>query len=147
MFSGVNGQPGGPVNTLVVTLQGDRLDPASAEDANNYRVTWLGADGIAGTADDQLIPLGATGGGQSVVYAPGANTGPSSGITYPTAVRQTVTLFFANALPVNRTHTKTIAKADLNEDVGLDEIRAAVTLTPQPPVAVFRESNQVTGNF
>ena len=54
---------------------------------------------------------------------------------------------FTNALPVNRTHTKTIAKADLNEDVGLDEIRAVVTLTPQAPFAVFRESNQVTGNF
>jgi hypothetical protein len=54
---------------------------------------------------------------------------------------------FTNALPINRTRTKTIAKSDLNEDVGTDEIRALVTLTPLPPVAVSRESNQVTGSF
>jgi hypothetical protein len=54
---------------------------------------------------------------------------------------------FTNALPINRTRTKTIAKADLNEDVGLDEIRALVTLTPQTPFASSRESNQVTGTF
>ena len=54
---------------------------------------------------------------------------------------------FTNALPINRTRTKTIAKSDLDEDVGLDEIRAMVTMTPQAPVAVSRESNQVTGSF
>ena len=54
---------------------------------------------------------------------------------------------FTNALPINRTRNKTIAKADLDEDVGLDELRALVTLTPQAPVAVSRESNQVTGSF
>ena len=54
---------------------------------------------------------------------------------------------FTNALPINRTRTKTIAKSDLNEDVGTDEIRALVTLTPQTPVATSRESNQVTGSF
>ena len=52
------------------------------------------------------------------------------------------------SLPVvSRTRTKTIAKADLDEDVGTDEIRALVTLTPVLASAVSRESNQVTGNF
>jgi len=54
---------------------------------------------------------------------------------------------FTNTLPINRTRTKTIAKADLNEDVGTDEIRALVTLTPVLVSAVSRESNQVTGSF
>jgi len=58
-----------------------------------------------------------------------------------------IPVVFTNALPINRTRTKTIAKSDLNEDVGTDEIRALVTLTPLPPVAVSRESNQVTGSF
>jgi len=57
------------------------------------------------------------------------------------------TVVFANALPINRVRVKTIAKADLNEDVGLDEIRALVTLTPVPATATQRESNQVTGTF
>src|SRR3954465_14050154 len=56
-------------------------------------------------------------------------------------------IVFNNALPVNRTRTKTIAKANLNEDVGTDEIRAMVTLTPVAASAVSRESNQVTGSF
>ena len=56
-------------------------------------------------------------------------------------------IVFTNALPINRTRTKTIAKSDLNEDVGLDEIRALVTLTPVLVSAVSRESNQVTGSF
>ena len=58
-----------------------------------------------------------------------------------------IPVVFANALPITRTRTKTIAKSDLNEDVGLDEIRALVTLTPVLPVAASRESNQVTGSF
>ena len=58
-----------------------------------------------------------------------------------------IPVVFTNALPINRTRTKTIAKSDLNEDVGTDEIRALVTLTPLPPLAVSRESNQVTGSF
>lgn len=55
---------------------------------------------------------------------------------------------FANTTPINRVRTKTIPKANLNEDIiGLDEIRALVTLTPRPAVGVSRESNQVTGSF
>ena len=42
---GIGTTPGGPTASLVVTLQGDRLDPATAENPANYRVTWLGPDG------------------------------------------------------------------------------------------------------
>lgn len=96
---GSNGAPGGAVNTLVLTFQGDRLDPATAENPANYRITWLGEDGQTGSAGGQVIPLGVVGGGQSVVYAPGVNRDVSTGRTFPTAVRQTVTLYFANPLP------------------------------------------------
>ena len=56
LLPGQGGLPGGPTASLVVTLQGDRLDTATAEDPANYRVTWLGPDGRPGTADDQVIP-------------------------------------------------------------------------------------------
>ncbi len=90
--------PGAPATSLVLTLQGDRLDPATAENAAHYRVTWLGPDGLAGTADDQVISLATS--GPAVVYNPGANVQVSSGRTYPTAVRQTITLSFDQPLPV-----------------------------------------------
>jgi hypothetical protein len=54
---------------------------------------------------------------------------------------------FPNATPISRTRTRTIAKSDLDEDVGLDEIRAVVTLTPILATAVSARSNSVTGNF
>lgn len=47
-----------------------------------------------------MVPVASVGGGQPVVYNPGANVAVSSGATYPTAVRQTVTLLFADPLPV-----------------------------------------------
>jgi hypothetical protein len=90
LLAGRNG--GGPASTMVITLQGDRLDPAAAQDPANYTVTWLGPDGIAGTADDR-IPTAA-----SIVYDPSANVDVASGLTYPTAIRQTVTLTFAAPL-------------------------------------------------
>jgi hypothetical protein len=96
LLPGVGSSPGGPTASLVVTLQGDRLDPATAEDPAHYTVTWLGPDGLPGTADDQVLPVAA---GHSVVYDPSANVDVASGLTYPTAVRQTVTLLFANPLP------------------------------------------------
>jgi hypothetical protein len=89
---------GGPTTSLVITFQGDRLDPVSAEDPANYTVTWLGPDGVLGTADDRIIPLASESGFQSVVYDPSANIDVASGKTYPTAVRQTVTLLFDQAL-------------------------------------------------
>jgi hypothetical protein len=100
LLPGAGDNPGGPTTSLVITLQGDRLDPASAQNPANYRVTWLGPDGLLGTADDQVIPIGAvTAGGQPVVYDPSANVEVATGTVYPTAVRQTVTLLFPDALP------------------------------------------------
>jgi hypothetical protein len=96
LLPGVSSNPGGPTASLVVTLQGDRLDPATAENPANYTVTWAGPDGLLGTADDQVIPVAS---GHSVVYDPSANVDVASGLTYPTAVRQTVTLLFSNPLP------------------------------------------------
>ena len=49
----------------------------------------------------------------------------------------------------HRHESKTIAWSNLNEDAGAnddDEIRAVVTLTPQLPLTVSRESNLVTVN-
>jgi hypothetical protein len=89
VLPGVNGQPAGPVTSLVITLQGDRLDRTLAENPANYGVISLG-DGSPG----RQIPVA------SVVYDPGANTQVSVGRTYPDTVRQTITLVFANALPV-----------------------------------------------
>ncbi len=86
--------PGGPATSIVLTLQGDRLDPATAEDPANYLVMLQLPGG------SQVIPVKAVGGGQPVVYNPGATVGVSSGVTYPPAVRQTVTLLFDAPLPV-----------------------------------------------
>jgi hypothetical protein len=97
LLPGQGGLPGGPTASLVVTLQGDRLDPTTAENPANYTVSWLGPDGLPGTADDQVIPLATT--GQSVVYDPSTNVDINSGKVQPTAVRQTVTLLFGQALP------------------------------------------------
>jgi hypothetical protein len=119
LLPGTGALPGGPTTSLVVTLQGDRLDPASAENPANYQITWLGPDGLPGTADDQVIPLTGLAGGQSVIYDPSANVDVASGQTFPTAVRQTVTLLFANPLPAGSyqvTLTPAIQTAAFNAD-------------------------------
>jgi hypothetical protein len=90
LLPGRSGAPGGPTASLVLTLQGDRLDPTSAENVNNYLV--IGPNG-------QAITPTAVNGGQPAVYDAGANVDVASGKTYPTAVRQTVTLLFADPLP------------------------------------------------
>jgi len=84
--------PGGPITSIVLTFQGDNLDPASAEDPANYTVIFLGP-GIGG-----VVPSAATSGGQSIIYDPGVNVDVTSGLTYPTAVDQTVTLLFTQPL-------------------------------------------------
>ncbi len=95
---GIN--PGGATASLVITFQGDRLDPATAEDPTNYQVTWLGPDGQVGGGDDQVIPIDCgSAGSRCVVYDPSANVEVASGRVFPTAVRQTVTLLFADPLP------------------------------------------------
>jgi hypothetical protein len=96
LLPGAGGTPGGPTASLVVTLQGDRLDPSAAENPANYIVTWLGPDGLPGTADDQVISLPTS---QGVVYDPGTNVDVASGTTFPTAVRQTLTFLFNQPLP------------------------------------------------
>jgi hypothetical protein len=93
LLPGATSAPGGPTASLVVTLQGDRLDPATAQNTANYTITWLGPDGIAGTADDQVIPI------SSVVYDPSTNVDISTGTVQPTAVKQTLTFLFTQPLP------------------------------------------------
>jgi hypothetical protein len=65
----------------------------------------------------------------------------------PSGLLSVNTVVFPNSTAINRSRTKTIPKANLNEDVGTDEIRAVVTLTPVIASKVTRESPQVTGNF
>jgi hypothetical protein len=87
-------RPGvGPCASLVITFQGDRLDPTTAEDPAKYQVVWFGPDDIAGTPDDQVFPVG------DARYDPSANVDVATGLTYPTAIRQTVTLTFDTLLP------------------------------------------------
>ncbi len=93
LLPGIGTQPGGPSAILVLTLQGDRLEPDTADNPANYTVAFLGPDGLPGTADDEVLPV------RDVVYNPDANVDVSSGQTIPEAVRQTVTLLFDRALP------------------------------------------------
>jgi hypothetical protein len=93
-----SGRPGGPTTSLVITFQGDRLDQVAAENPANYRLVYLGPAGTAGPFTTQVIPIG-TDVGESIVYDPDANLKASSGRTYLTAVRQTVTLLFSKPLP------------------------------------------------
>jgi hypothetical protein len=83
--------PGGAVTSIVLTLQGDNLDPASAQNPANYTVISLSGLG-------HVVPIAAASGGQSIIYDPGVNVDLTSGLTYPTAVDQTVTLLFASPL-------------------------------------------------
>jgi len=91
-FPGVGGELGGVVTSLVITFQGDRLDQTAAEDARNYVVTNLDTG--------RVVPVIAANGAKAVFYNPGANVDISTGRTFATAVRQTVTLVFAQALPL-----------------------------------------------
>jgi hypothetical protein len=110
LLPGSDGRAGGATASLVLSFQGDRLDPSAAQDPANYTVTWLGRDGVAGTADDRTITVGAAGDAQPVVYDPSANIDIVSGVTYPTAVRQTVTLLFESALPAGSYRVEVSAK-------------------------------------
>jgi hypothetical protein len=83
--------PGGLVTSIVLTFQGDNLDEVSAQDPANFTVSYL--SGIGG-----VVPMAATSGGQPITYNPGVNVDVTSGLTYPTAVNQTVTLLFSQPL-------------------------------------------------
>jgi hypothetical protein len=138
LLPGVGLNPGGPTTSLVLTFQGDRLDPATAENPANYTVTWLGPDGIPGTADDQVIPI------QHVVYDPSTNLTVASGLVFPTAVRQTVTLVFASPLPAGAYQielTPAIQTAAFNQDEP-SLLADSATLAGHPVVALIQ--GQVT---
>lgn len=99
LLEGTNGRPAGPVTSLIVTIQGDLLDRASAQDPNNYVVTYLGPDRTFGTSDDRVIPIGGAGIMFPVIYTPNSSITTGAGQTFPSATRQTVTLNFSSALP------------------------------------------------
>lgn len=101
LLAGSGDQSGGPTTSIVIVLQGDRLDAAAAENPDNYRVTWLGADGVKGGGDDRMIGVGEglPASARAVVYSPDSNFEVSSGPTLPSKVQQTVTLRFAEGLP------------------------------------------------
>ncbi len=143
LLPGQGALPGGATASLVVTLQGDRLDPTTAGNPANYTVTWLGPDGTAGTADDQLIRLATN--FQSVVYDPSANVDVASGKVQPTAVRQTVTLLFANPLPAG-SYQVTLSSAIQAAPFTAPEttlLSASAALVGHPVVSVI--DGQVTG--
>lgn len=111
--------PGASATSIVITLQGDRLDTTAAENPANYLVTWLGPDGLQGTPDDQVIPVQAYAGGRSVVYNPSAKIDAATGLSYSTAARQTITLLFAKPLPAGNYQislSPAIQAAAYNED-------------------------------
>jgi hypothetical protein len=95
----------GPSASLVLTFQGDRLDAASAQDPANYLVT---------TAGGQDIPVA------GALYDPGSNVDVATGVTYPTAVRQTVTLTFDQLLPVG-SYQITVKPAVIADPYNQDE--------------------------
>jgi hypothetical protein len=102
--------PGGPTTSIVLTLQGDTLDLAAAQDPANYTITWAGRDGVPGTADDIVFQPQAANGGLPIVYSDSSSLTVVSGLNYPTAVRHTVTLLFSQPLPAG-TYTITLAPA------------------------------------
>jgi hypothetical protein len=120
--------PGGPTTSIIISLQGDRLDPAAAEDTSNYIVTFLGADETLGTADDRMLSVA------EAVYAPGANVGINSGTERPENIRQTVTLLFDEALPAGdfriQVSPNVQAAAFSEEELGLLTPRAGFTGHP-----------------
>jgi hypothetical protein len=89
--------PGGPATSIVLTFQGDRLDPVAASNPANYTVVDLQGGNGPGLA--ATIPLASAPGAQAVVYDPGANVDVVSGLRYATSSRQTVTLMFDEPLP------------------------------------------------
>ncbi|MCO6455678.1 MAG: VCBS repeat-containing protein [Pirellulaceae bacterium] len=145
---GIGPNPGGPTTSIVVTLQGDRLDPRTAEDPANYTVTSFGPDRLFGTADDRRIDL------QQIVYSPGTNVSVSSGRTFPTAVRQTVTLATSEALPAGSYRVDLsagIRTEDFN-DQEADQLADTADLVGHPVVSldtgqIVQGSRQVAANL
>ena len=138
--------PGGPTTSLVLVFQGDRLDADLAMDSNNYTVTWAGPDGLFGTQDDRQIAVGdgLPPDSQTVVYDPSSNLDVASGLTYPTAIRQTVTLLFGTPLPAGN-YQITVSANVVSADFSLDEqnlLSSRDGFTSHPVVSVSHASVQ-----
>lgn len=75
--------------------------------------------------------------------------GPENNKDIPNGLITDAVVVFSNTTPINRTRSKTMAKADLDEDSPQqqDEIRAIVTLTPIFAEKVEMGSNQVNKEF
>ncbi len=128
--------PGGPTDSLVVTFQGDRLDPATAQNPANYEVIYLGTNTSA-SQGGQVIPVASLGDAQPAIYDPSTNVQVGSGLTYATAVRQTVTLLFAKALPAGNyevVFSPAIQAAPLN-DSEIGQLAEGATLGGHPLVS------------
>ncbi len=144
---------GGTATSIVLTLQGDRLDPATAEDPANYKVTFLGVDGLAGTADDKVMTIASLSGGQPIIYNPGSNVKVGSGQTTPTAVKQTITLLFKDPLPVGsyEIDVANVQAAPYNDDeAGLLTAQAGVNghaLVSRPKKAILEGSKFLAFNL
>ncbi|MCO6455646.1 MAG: VCBS repeat-containing protein [Pirellulaceae bacterium] len=137
LLPGIGLNPGGPTTSIVVTLQGDRLDPETAQDPANFTVTSFGPDRLFGTADDRVIPI------QEIVYSPGTNVSVSSGRTFPTAVRQTITLATDEPLPTGSYRvdlSANIRTEDFN-DQEADLLADTAQLVGHPVVSL--ESGQI----
>ncbi len=146
LLPGQGTQPGGPTTSLVLVFQGDRLDADLAMDPKNYTVTWAGPDGLFGTQDDRQIAIGngLPSGSQTVVYDPSSNLDVASGLTYPTAIRQTVTLLFGTPLPAGN-YQITVSANVVSADFSLDEqnlLSSRDGFTSHPVVSVSHASVQ-----
>jgi len=94
LLPGQGQNPGGPTASLVITFQGDRLDPATAE-GNQQLPGHLARPRRScrhGRRSGDCRP-------ERPVYDPSTNVSVASGNVYPTAIRQTVTLLFTDPLP------------------------------------------------
>jgi hypothetical protein len=134
--------PGGPTTSLVLTLQGDRLDPDTAQDVSNFTVTHAGADNQLGTSDDQTILV------TEAVYSPSTNVDISSGLTFPTAVRQTITLLFDDPLPAGSNSvdvSPAVKTAPFNEQE-TDLLTAAPGFNGHPVVSIDDNGEIIEGS-
>jgi len=75
--------------------------------------------------------------------------GPENNRDIPNGLITDTIVVFSNTTPINRTRSKTMEKADLDEDTPKleDEIRAIVTLTPVIAEKVEVGSNRVDKEF
>jgi hypothetical protein len=142
--------PGDPLTSIVLTLQGDRLDPASAENPSNYTVYQLGADG---NPVGSPIPLAQTVGLEPVVYDDSDNLQVATGRAFPTAVRQTITLYFDKPLTAGASYLVALAPSIQTASLGPLEagtLAGASTFGAHPlvgmPNGIYQIGTQVKMN-